>query len=181
MTRLTVSVSLLVAAVAAQGGDWNSGHGGWGGLSGNGYPPASWSSIDWWPGPPWVTETSGPISPHYSKPPATTSLTGSIPSYTYTSPPGYSSATPPTATVTPNANSTSLGGNSSLTGNGTLPACKKIQYDFPSGQGSNAERAQAVKDAYLYAWNAYAEYAFGKDELQPLNASGVNDWYGWVW
>lgn len=74
-----------------------------------------------------------------------------------------------------------MGGNSSPTGNGTLPACKKIQYDFPSGQGSNAERAQAVKDAYLYAWNAYAEYAFGKDELQPLNASGVNDWYGWVW
>ena len=31
----------------------------------------------------------------------------------------------------------------------------------------------------MYSWNAYKKYAFGMDELLPLNKSGINDWYGW--
>ncbi|KAK3676043.1 hypothetical protein LTR78_004235 [Recurvomyces mirabilis] len=137
------------------------------------YPPQSWSSVTWWPNPPFVTESYGPISPHYYTPPVTTSLS-SVPAYTYTSPPGYSSVSIPTSYP----NSTKPSGPGS-TGNATLPACKKIQYDFPSGQGGNADRANAIKDAYLDGWNAYVKYAFGKDELQPLNASGVDNWFGW--
>jgi mannosyl-oligosaccharide alpha-1,2-mannosidase len=139
------------------------------------YPPASYSSVVWWPNPPFVTESYGPISPHYSKPPVTTSLS-SIPAYTYTSPPGYSYTQPPTATSY--LNSTSPSGPSA-TANSTLGACKSIQYDFPAGQGGNADRADAIKQAYLDGWNAYVNYAFGKDELQPLNASGVDNWFGW--
>ncbi|TKA69195.1 hypothetical protein B0A55_07072 [Friedmanniomyces simplex] len=139
------------------------------------YPPAAWStSIGWWPTPPFVTESSGPIVPHYSTPPVTTSLSG-VPEYTYTSPPGYSGTTAPT----PFPNTTGSAGPSSTGVNSTLPACKPIQYDFPAGSGGNAERAAAIVEAYLYGWEAYAKHAFGKDELQPLNASGVNDWYGW--
>ncbi|KAK5118847.1 hypothetical protein LTR62_000056 [Meristemomyces frigidus] len=133
--------------------------------------PQSWSSVNWWPNPPFVTE-SWAISPHYTTPPVTSSLS-SIPSYTYTSTP--SSGLP----SFPYPNSTSSAPATMPTGNATLPACKKIQYNFPTGQGGNAERADAVKEAYLYAWNAYVKYAFGKDELQPLNASGVDNWFGW--
>jgi len=62
--------------------------------------------------------------------------------------------------------------------NTSLPRCKSIQYDF-KGTGHNATRAAAVKQAYQYAWNAYVEYAWGYDELQPLSKTGTNDWYGW--
>ncbi|KAK3075324.1 hypothetical protein LTR53_001457 [Teratosphaeriaceae sp. CCFEE 6253] len=166
MTRSFASLSLLAALVAADSGVTSE-------LAT--YPPASYSSVVWWPNAPFVTESSGPISPQYYTPPVTTSLTA-VPSYTYTSPPGYSNTQPPTASPYPN--STSHSGPSS-TGNGTLPACTPIQYNFPAGKGGNAAYAAAVKEAYLYGWNAYVEYTFGMDELQPLNASGVNDWFGW--
>ena len=65
------------------------------------------------------------------------------------------------------------------TGNTSLPACKSIQYAFPSGTGGNATRADAIKEAYQYAFNAYAEYAWDYDELQPLSKTGTNDWFGW--
>lgn len=117
------------------------------------------------PAPLNVTETNGPIQPSYvqvTQP--TTSLTG-VPSYTY-------------ATSSPSSyiNSTS---SAAPTATATLPACKKIQYDFLAGTGGNATRADAVKEAYQYAWNAYSEYAFGKDELLPLTKSYTNNWYGW--
>lgn len=127
------------------------------------WPPSSWP----WPNAPFTTLSSGPVSAHRSKPPMTTSLTG-IPSYTYTEAPG--------STLYPNSTSAA---SPTSTSNGTLPVCKKIQYDFPAGSGGNAERAAAVKEAYTFAWDAYSKYANGMDELQPLNASGTNDWYGW--
>jgi len=60
------------------------------------------------------------------------------------------------------------------TSNITLPACQSIQFAFPSGTGGNVTRAEAVKEAYQYAWNAYVEFAWGFDELQPLSKVGVN-------
>jgi len=147
------------------------------------WPPANWpsdsSSYDWWPNAPFTTLSAeaGPVSPHRTHHVATTSFTG-IPLYTYTSPPGYTSSAPTSGSGTPYPNSTSPSTPTS-TSNGTLPACKKIQYDFPAGTGGDADRAEAVKEAYLYAWNAYTEYANGMDELLPLNRSGINDWYGW--
>lgn len=104
--------------------------------------------------PPAVTESHGPIVASYSHKPATTSLSG------------YAGATS-TYSVSPSATAIS---------NGTLPACKPVQYSFPAGTGGNATRAAAVKEAYLYAWKAYEEYAFGYDELQPLTKSSTNDW-----
>ncbi|TAQ83345.1 hypothetical protein B7494_g8330 [Chlorociboria aeruginascens] len=68
---------------------------------------------------------------------------------------------------------------SNSTSNTTLPACQAIQYAFPSGTGGNTTRAAAVKEAYQYAFDAYVQYAWGYDELQPLSQTGTNDWYGW--
>jgi len=78
--------------------------------------------------------------------------------------------------VAPFPNATTSAGSPSSTGYVALPTCKPIQYAFPAGEGGNAERAAAIKEAYLYGWEAYVKFAFGKDELQPLNGSGVNDW-----
>lgn len=127
--------------------------------------PTNWQSNSWWPNPPFETET-GPIVPHRSKASITTSLTN-IPSYTW--------PTTPVISLTPYPNSTSTASPTST----KLPNCKKIQYEFAPGSGSNAARAEAIKDAYLYAWNAYTKYASGFDELLPLTATGINDWYGW--
>lgn len=103
-------------------------------------------------------------------------MTG-ITQYTQTTTPAQSTtrSAPPSLSY---GNSTSPASPTS-TGNGTLPACKQIQYSFPAGQGGNADRAAGVKEAYQYAWNAYSEYALPRDELLPLNASGVNNWFGW--
>lgn len=109
--------------------------------------------------PPAVTVSNGPIVASYSHAAATTSLAG------------YSNATS-TSSISPTATAVT---NSTA----PLPACKSIQYAFPSGTGGNATRAAAVKEAYQYAWDAYAEYAFGQDDLQPLSKSGTDDWYGW--
>lgn len=110
--------------------------------------------------PPAVTVSDGPIVASYSHAAATTSLAG------------YANAT---------ASSSSLSPTATAIANGTspLPACKAIQYAFPAGTGGNATRAAAVKEAYQYAWDAYAEYAFGADDLQPLSRTGTDDWYGW--
>jgi mannosidase alpha-like ER degradation enhancer 2 len=40
-----------------------------------------------------------------------------------------------------------------------------------------AAEAAAVKEAFLHAWNGYAQYAWGHDQLLPLSR-GYRDWYG---
>jgi ER degradation enhancer, mannosidase alpha-like 2 len=37
--------------------------------------------------------------------------------------------------------------------------------------------AKQVRAEFLYAWNAYKQYAWGHDELKPLS-QGYHDWYG---
>src|SRR5260370_5794894 len=37
--------------------------------------------------------------------------------------------------------------------------------------------AKQVRAEFLYAWNAYKQYAWGHDELKPLSQS-YHDWYG---
>lgn len=37
--------------------------------------------------------------------------------------------------------------------------------------------AKQVRGEFLYAWNAYKQYAWGHDELKPLS-NGSKDWYG---
>ncbi|KAJ2309406.1 hypothetical protein IWW52_005340 [Coemansia sp. RSA 2704] len=41
------------------------------------------------------------------------------------------------------------------------------------------ERRQAVRAAMQHAWQGYRQYAFGKDELQPVSNSSNNKWGGW--
>lgn len=101
---------------------------------------------------------------------------------------GHTSLPRPTATSLTHSNATSTSVNNmttstsapTATSNATFPACKSVQYAFPSGSAGNATRAAAVKEAYRYAFNAYMEYASGYDELQPLTKNGTNNWYGWI-
>lgn len=118
------------------------------------FPAAIGAACTNTPHPLAVTASDGPIIASYDHAAATTTLAG------------YTSATA----------SSSVAPSATVIANGTLPACKPVQYDFPAGTGGNATRAAAVKEAYLYAWDAYAEYAFGYDELQPLSKGATNDW-----
>ncbi|OJD18234.1 hypothetical protein AJ78_01734 [Emergomyces pasteurianus Ep9510] len=43
----------------------------------------------------------------------------------------------------------------------------------------NAKRAQAVKDAFEFAWSGYMEYAFPQDELRPVSNTPSNSRNGW--
>lgn len=42
----------------------------------------------------------------------------------------------------------------------------------------NRERAAAVKEAFVHAWDGYERYAFPADELRPLTYGGSNSRYG---
>lgn len=109
--------------------------------------------------PPAVTASQGPIVASYSHDVATTTLSGYHANATSST---WSSSLAPSATA--------------AAANGTLPACRAIQHAFPAGTGGNATRAAAVREAYVYAWDAYAEYAFGHDDLEPLTKSYTDDW-----
>src|ERR1700760_2121694 len=43
-------------------------------------------------------------------------------------------------------------------------------------QRSPGPMALQVRGEFLYAWNAYKQYAWGHDELKPLS-QGHHDWY----
>jgi ER degradation enhancer, mannosidase alpha-like 2 len=51
----------------------------------------------------------------------------------------------------------------------TLPAC-------PAPPDAEPETAARVRDAFLHAWSAYEQYAWGHDQLLPLSR-GARDWY----
>jgi len=44
----------------------------------------------------------------------------------------------------------------------------------PWGLAKPPQRAQAVKDAFQFAWNGYYDFAFPNDELHPVNNSFGN-------
>jgi ER degradation enhancer, mannosidase alpha-like 2 len=52
--------------------------------------------------------------------------------------------------------------------------CSAQAIQIPSNPGPMALQ---VRGEFLYAWNAYKEYAWGHDELKPLS-KGFKDWYG---
>lgn len=64
-----------------------------------------------------------------------------------------------------------------------------VSFAFPSGQQEqlplnflgtpdtksvNAKRQQAVKDAFLFAWNGYKKYSWGYDENKPVSNGPSN-------
>jgi mannosidase alpha-like ER degradation enhancer 2 len=51
----------------------------------------------------------------------------------------------------------------------TLPAC-------PTPPDAEPKTAARVRDAFLHAWSAYEQYAWGHDQLLPLSR-GARDWY----
>lgn len=61
--------------------------------------------------------------------------------------------------------------------------CVHIQTTFPAGtngQGSvAASRAEAIKQAYVDAWNDYADHAFGADGYAPISKTGEGGSGGW--
>ena len=52
--------------------------------------------------------------------------------------------------------------------------CSAQAIQIPENPGPMALQ---VRGEFLYAWNAYKEYAWGHDELKPLS-KGFKDWYG---
>ncbi len=52
--------------------------------------------------------------------------------------------------------------------------CSAQAIQIPENPGPMALQ---VRGEFLYAWNAYKEYAWGHDELKPLT-KGFKDWYG---
>ncbi|ORX40714.1 glycoside hydrolase [Kockovaella imperatae] len=58
-------------------------------------------------------------------------------------------------------------------------SCIGIQYDFGDNGGANDTRADAVKAAYVDAWNDYADHAFGFDGYNPLTKTGTTGSGGW--
>jgi len=69
------------------------------------------------------------------------------------------------------------GKRSPFTGNGSLQATidlPQIQFPFPAGTGGNLNRSSAVKTVVERTWNLYSQKAFGSDQIQPVNGSGVS-------
>lgn len=58
------------------------------------------------------------------------------------------------------------------------PAQKNLAQTQPPSvqQKSPGPMALEVRSEFLYAWNAYKQYAWGHDELKPLSM-GYRDWY----
>ncbi len=50
------------------------------------------------------------------------------------------------------------------------------QPNVQAGKINKAKMAQRVRQEFLHAWNAYKQYAWGHDELKPLNKS-YRDWH----
>ncbi|KAJ2721393.1 hypothetical protein GGI07_004004 [Coemansia sp. Benny D115] len=44
----------------------------------------------------------------------------------------------------------------------------------------NHKRQQAVRDAMSHAWKGYVDYAYGKDELQPVSKTSNKRWGDWA-
>jgi mannosyl-oligosaccharide alpha-1,2-mannosidase len=47
----------------------------------------------------------------------------------------------------------------------------------PDNRTLNRERADAVKAAFVYAWDGYYTYAFPNDELHPVSNTSSNSRY----
>lgn len=53
-------------------------------------------------------------------------------------------------------------------------AMPKRDTETPKGK-PDAEKAEAIKDAYLLSWKGYYDHAFPNDTLRPVSNSYEND------
>ncbi|KHN95074.1 Glycoside hydrolase, family 47 [Metarhizium album ARSEF 1941] len=60
----------------------------------------------------------------------------------------------------------------------TLP---RVQARTASGAGDHVSKSRraAVRRAFVKSWNAYKQYAWGRDELMPLSGRGKTTFSGW--
>ncbi|KAI9503662.1 hypothetical protein GGI25_002752 [Coemansia spiralis] len=60
---------------------------------------------------------------------------------------------------------------------------RRVQHDFsdesPEDRQIRRQRAQAIKDGFVYAWNGYSEYAYGADEIDVLRKIPKTTRNGW--
>jgi mannosyl-oligosaccharide alpha-1,2-mannosidase len=64
-------------------------------------------------------------------------------------------------------------------GNQTYPEQKGRDYDYTSFNPNQTYRAEAVIEMFRFAWNGYSAYAFGHDDLRPVNNSFRDSRNGW--
>lgn len=57
---------------------------------------------------------------------------------------------------------------------GTLINAAPATNDTFTDPAINTNKAQEVKNAFLFAWRNYELYAFGKDELRPVTKNYTN-------
>ncbi|KAK0729286.1 glycoside hydrolase [Apiosordaria backusii] len=68
---------------------------------------------------------------------------------------------------------------------GTPRELPQVQYDFSKDEAGEShiktqkERQTAVKEAAKKSWNAYRQYAWGRDELLPQKLTGKDTFAGW--
>ncbi|RUS23786.1 glycoside hydrolase [Jimgerdemannia flammicorona] len=65
-----------------------------------------------------------------------------------------------------------------------IPWSTQNQYPFapfslPTESVTPADRQNAVKEAFLFAWNGYKTYSWGYDENRPVSNISSNSRYGW--
>ena len=55
-----------------------------------------------------------------------------------------------------------------------------VRSSIPIGEplvSKHTERQEAVVDAFRHAWKAYVDYAWGKDEVNPLSHTGTANYF----
>ncbi|KAI9722514.1 MAG: maturation of Asn-linked oligosaccharides protein [Chrysothrix sp. TS-e1954] len=60
-----------------------------------------------------------------------------------------------------------------------IPTPQAPTYGPQGSGGTAAERATAVRDAYIFAWNGYSQYAFPQDQVGPVSHAPQNPLFGW--
>ncbi|KAF3934278.1 hypothetical protein ABW19_dt0202925 [Dactylella cylindrospora] len=69
---------------------------------------------------------------------------------------------------------------------GNPKSLPRIQHKFEPGAESNVQRNErlerqgAVKDAFKHAWEGYAKYAWGHDEVMPVSGGRKDPFAGWA-
>ncbi|OAL22768.1 hypothetical protein AYO20_11117 [Fonsecaea nubica] len=68
---------------------------------------------------------------------------------------------------------------------GPVEKIPKIQFDFASqpesthAKATQERRRDAVKEAFVHAWNGYKKYAWGQDEVAPVSGAFRSSFGGW--
>jgi hypothetical protein len=61
------------------------------------------------------------------------------------------------------------------------PSNRPVQHDFSGWKDSDVERErrEAVRNGFIWAWEAYKRHAWGHDEIKPVSALPSDPFNGW--